>query len=142
MPTAAVFTVAAAEHFHLCRDSCAVHGPQVEHFFIGEPLRRNTAAAIAVAAECVSRRFGGDAVLLVLPADHVIGNEVAFRHAVAATAAANDGNLALLGVLPDYPATGYGYIEQGDALKEGVFGVHRFIEKPRCFVGEKIPKGG
>ncbi|WOV91534.1 MAG: mannose-1-phosphate guanylyltransferase/mannose-6-phosphate isomerase [Candidatus Zeuxoniibacter abyssi] len=143
MPTAAVFTVAAAEHFHLCRDSCAVHGPQVEHFFIGEPLRRNTAAAIAVAAECVSRRFGGDAVLLVLPADHVIGNEVAFRHAVAAaTAAANDGNLALLGVLPDYPATGYGYIEQGDALKEGVFGVHRFIEKPDALSAKKFLRAG
>ena len=130
-PPAAVVTIAAKEHFNLCQDCHTRAFPQSEHFFIGEPLKRNTAPAIAVAAEFVRRRFGDDAILLVLPADHAINDKDAFYRAINIAAdAAAAGYLSLLGVPPDHPATGYGYIEQDTKLKENLFNVRRFVEKP------------
>ncbi len=93
--------------------------------YILEPFGRNTAAAIAAAALRVSHAHGSDALLLILPADHLIADEAAFAAAVAQAAAhAADGQLATFGILPESPETGYGYIEA-----EG-HRVLRFVEKP------------
>lgn len=93
-----------------------------------EPVGRNTAPAIAVAA-LEATRDGGDALLLVLPSDHVITNETAFRSAVqAAAAAAEAGKLVTFGIVPTGPETGYGYIKAADG--QGLRAVERFVEKP------------
>ncbi len=93
-----------------------------------EPVGRNTAPAIAVAA-LEATRDGGDALLLVLPSDHVINNETAFRSAVqAAAAAAEAGKLVTFGIVPTGPETGYGYIKAADG--HGLRAVERFVEKP------------
>jgi mannose-1-phosphate guanylyltransferase len=105
---------------------------RADHLFV-EPVGRNTAPSIAVAAALV-RRFGGDEPFLVCPADHSIADERAFRRVVragAAVAAARD-ELITFGVVPTFPATGYGYIEAGRALA-GTGAARRatgFHEKP------------
>ena len=94
-----------------------------------EPVGRNTAPAIAVAALEALRQHGGDALLLVLPTDHVVADAAGFRAAVrSAMPAAQAGKLVTFGVLPQTPETGYGYIKA--APGEGVRAVARFVEKP------------
>lgn len=93
-----------------------------------EPVGRNTAPAIAVAA-LEATRDGADALLLVLPSDHVITDEAAFRSAVqAAAGAAEAGKLVTFGIVPTGPETGYGYIKAADG--QGLRAVERFVEKP------------
>lgn len=93
-----------------------------------EPVGRNTAPAIAVAA-LEATLEEGDPVLLVLPSDHVIADEEAFRAAVlSALPAAREGKLVTFGIVPTGPETGYGYIKasSGGAVRA----VDRFVEKP------------
>ncbi len=96
-----------------------------------EPVARNTAPAVAVAALWAEEQVPG-ATLLVLPADHLIPDELAFREAAqtAARIAAN-GALVLFGIQPTAPETGFGYIETGEALAGSeARRVLRFVEKP------------
>ena len=95
-----------------------------------EPVGRNTAPAIAVAA-LQAMREGADPLLLVLPSDHVIADAPAFRAAVRqAEPAASQGRLVTFGIVPSGPETGYGYIRAGAALADGVRAVAQFVEKP------------
>lgn len=95
-----------------------------------EPTARNTAPAIALAAVDLAAR-DADALMLVLPADHLIEDEAAFREAVAhAMGLARDGWLVTFGIRPDYAETGYGYILGGAPLGQAGFAVERFVEKP------------
>ncbi|MCH9808525.1 MAG: mannose-1-phosphate guanylyltransferase/mannose-6-phosphate isomerase [Alphaproteobacteria bacterium] len=97
-----------------------------------EPVARNTAPAIAVAALCALRE-DEHAILAVMPSDHVITNQTAFQSAIERAAGiAAGGKLVLLGIAPSQPHTGYGYIRQGKALKgaKGAFSVAAFVEKP------------
>ena len=102
---------------------------------IGEPLRRDTAAAITIAAIVTQRRFG-NAVMVILTADHLIEPEDAFLKAVesAVEASSRDHVLYTFGIPPTYPATGYGYIEFGREILDdsGIkhFELTRFREKP------------
>ena len=108
----------------------AIPTPQV----LGEPQGRNTAPCIGLAAIRLLE-LDPEAVMLVLPADHVISPDAAFRGA-AETAVelvlADPRRLALLGITPSHAATGFGYIQQGDPLDdiENVFHVSSFREKP------------
>ncbi|MCB5364562.1 mannose-1-phosphate guanylyltransferase/mannose-6-phosphate isomerase [Pusillimonas sp. CC-YST705] len=98
-----------------------------------EPTGRNTAPAIALAA-LQAVQHGDDAVLLVLPSDHALGDNEAFAQAVQqALPAARAGKFVTFGVVPDYPETGYGYIRAGQALggeAPSVLNVEAFVEKP------------
>ncbi len=98
---------------------------------IMEPLGRNTAPAVAVAA-LRAMAGGDDPLLLVLPADHMIRDVLAFQAAVAVGAPlASAGKLVTFGIVPDRPHTGYGYIQRGEAIEAGVsYLVQRFVEKP------------
>jgi mannose-1-phosphate guanylyltransferase/mannose-6-phosphate isomerase len=101
-----------------------------------EPFGRNTAPAIALAAHAAlkglaAREHVVDPLLLVLPADHVIRDAVAFHEAVrSAVAAAEGGALATFGIVARTPETGYGYIQCGVQSAAGVFRISRFVEKP------------
>jgi len=95
-----------------------------------EPVGRNTAPAIALAA-LQTLEEADDPILLVLAADHLINDQQAFQASVtAALPLALAGKLVTFGIVPSSPETGYGYIEQGSSLPEGGFAVSRFVEKP------------
>lgn len=95
-----------------------------------EPAARNTAAAIGWAAATIARA-DADAIVCVFPADHFIADEPGFRDVLSrAIAAAEAGWITTIGIVPTRPETGYGYIEVGAAVSEGVNAVARFVEKP------------
>jgi mannose-1-phosphate guanylyltransferase/mannose-6-phosphate isomerase len=109
-----------------------LHCPQS---FLLEPFGRNTAPAVALAALHVQARHGDRAVLLVLPADHLIRDHAGFAKAVgAATALAEKGMLTTFGIRPQHPETGFGYLECGETIGTGAeppaYRVRRFVEKP------------
>jgi mannose-1-phosphate guanylyltransferase/mannose-6-phosphate isomerase len=113
-----------------------------------EPVARNTAPAIAVAALEAMSRHGGEALLLVLPSDHVITDTTAFARTVqSAVPAASAGKLATFGIIPQAPETGYGYIKVSDRagaeIAPGVFELECFVEKPdRDTAGRYLKEGG
>nr|WP_305955044.1 mannose-1-phosphate guanylyltransferase/mannose-6-phosphate isomerase [Pseudomonas sp. phDV1] len=95
-----------------------------------EPVGRNTAPAIALAALNATRN-GQDPVMLVLAADHFIANQSTFQEAVKeAEELALQDKLVTFGIVPTQPETGYGYIQRGSALPEQGYQVARFVEKP------------
>lgn len=96
-----------------------------------EPVGRNTAPALTLAA-IANRELGNDDILLVMPADHVIRDNESFQKALNEGALLADKNyLVTFGIVPDRPETGYGYIEQGEEIDEGLsFAINRFVEKP------------
>lgn len=97
---------------------------------LAEPIGRNTAPCIGWAALHVHRR-DPKGVMVVLPADHAIGEPEAFRAMIERAAEASlDGSLCTIGITPNRPETGYGYIEVGKQRAEGVHDVVRFVEKP------------
>ena len=101
------------------------------HYLL-EPVGRNTGAAIAAAAHWVLREFGDTAIMLVLPADHLIEPVEGFVAATRdAAALAAQGRLVTFGIQPRSPETGYGYIQAGAPLKTSAAReVVRFVEKP------------
>lgn len=115
--------VCNASHAELVADHCAGRNATI----ILEPSARNTAPAIALAALTLP----ADALMLVMPSDHVIADIPAFHAAVEAAAkAARKGWLVTFGIEPTGPETGYGYIRRGEPIKGGLFQVERFVEKP------------
>ena len=97
-----------------------------------EPVGRNTAPAVAAAAHFL-KSVDPEAVMLVLPADHVITDREAFKDAVLRAASmVQGGGLATFGIVPKSPETGYGYIRRGAALANcaDCYAVERFVEKP------------
>jgi mannose-1-phosphate guanylyltransferase/mannose-6-phosphate isomerase len=113
-----------------------------------EPIGRNTAPAACVAAlRLVAAKAPGepDALMLVMASDHVIADLAAFRAAIGrAAAAGRAGHLVSLGIRPDRPETGYGYIAAGAPLDgvEGAFAVSRFVEKPDAETAERYLASG
>lgn len=105
-----------------------------------EPVGRNTAPAIAIAA-MQALASGEDALLLVLPSDHVVRDEAAFHAAVRVAAqAAETGKLVTFGIVPTAPETGYGYIKADPG--EGLRGVASFVEKPDLATAERYVASG
>jgi len=108
-----------------------------------EPLGRNTAPALTMAA-LASRDSGGDPILVVTPADQSIGNPAAFTEAVhTAIGEAQSGGIVILGVTPDRPETGYGYIQVDSQTSRPAKVVRRFVEKPDAATAQTyLEKGG
>ena len=109
-----------------------------------EPAGRNTAPALTVAALYLAAE-GADAVMLVMPADHVITDKAAFHAAVArAGALAEAGAIVTFGIVPDKPETGYGYIKRGAALagETGGHALAAFVEKPDAATAQKYVASG
>ncbi|MCX5876717.1 MAG: mannose-1-phosphate guanylyltransferase/mannose-6-phosphate isomerase [Deltaproteobacteria bacterium] len=128
---AAPIVVCTEEHRFLVAEQVRAIGGAAT--IIIEPVGRDTAPAVAVAAlEAI--RQDKEAVLLVLPADHVIGNEENFAEAVArGVSCAAQGHPVTFGIVPQSPHTGYGYIKKGEVVggeELPVFAVDCFVEKP------------
>ena len=121
-----VLTVTNRELYFKTEDEYEeVNAANIATSFILEPYGRNTGAAIATAALQVAKKYGSNAVMLVLAADHLIHNQTAFQVAVAeAIGFAQQGKLVTFGIQPTAPETGYGYIEADGN------NVVRFVEKP------------
>ena len=101
-----------------------------------EPEGRDTAPALAWATLEVSKRYGKNAIIGFFPADHWIGDQTAFQKTLKAATqlASQQASIVTLGIKPSYPATGYGYIEQGESVAQfeqsSAYRVTRFTEKP------------
>ncbi len=117
------------EHRFLAAEQLRLAGEEGARIIL-EPMGRNTAPAIALAAlQAVA--VGEDGMLLVLAADHLIGDATAFRDTVSqALPLAEAGKLVTFGIVPEKAETGYGYIQKGKLLDNGGFVVERFVEKP------------
>lgn len=107
-----------------------------------EPVGRNTAPAAAVAALYLVER-DAEAVMLLAPADHVINDAAGFIKGIqAGLPAALDGAVVTFGIAPDRLETGYGYIERGAPIVDGVFAIARFTEKPDAVAAERYVASG
>ena len=141
---AAPLIVTNAEHRFLVAEQMRAVGIPLAKIIL-EPMARNTTPAAAVAARYLSAN-DGNALMLVMPSDHVIDDAAAFRRAVeTAVPAALSGALVTFGIAPSWPETGYGYIEAGAAWAdaEGCFRVKRFVEKPDRATAETwLAQGG
>lgn len=125
----APLVIANVEHRDLVASQLRAAGFEPPHMIL-EPFGRNTAPAVAAAAIELAAR-GEDPVLLVLPADHVISDEAAFKEAVVTgTLHAEAGRLVTFGIVPSQPETGYGYIHRGEPVEPGAYRVDAFVEKP------------
>ncbi len=128
-------TVCSEDHRFMVGEQLAAVGVQSGGILL-EPMGRNTAPAIALAALHLVRD-DNDATLLIMPADHLIEDEAAFRDAVAqAMQLGEDDWMVTFGIQPDYPETGFGYIARGAQLGEGGYQVERFVEKPDLATAE------
>lgn len=149
-----ILTVTNRDYYFMSKDELVAAGLDDSHgVYLLEPVGRNTAPAIALAAHHLADKYGRDTLMLVLAADHLIGDVLAFNAAVSSAAAlARQDRLVTFGIVPTAPETGFGYIEcgapfaemnKGDAAgslsrpagdKAGVrgeaFAVARFVEKP------------
>ena len=139
-----ILTVTQRDAFFMSRDEFQKAGLS-DHFqahFLLEPMGRNTAPAIAMAARWVAERFGPESHLLILAADHLIADEGHFAEVVKAakTLSAQD-QLVTFGMVPKGPETGFGYIEAGEHLSVGQR-VVRFVEKPPLKVAEEYVASG
>lgn len=131
--------VANVRHLDMIDSQLSAIGCRPESVIL-EPLGRNTAPAIALAALCAS---DSAAPLLVMPSDHVIHDVSAFHAAIeAARPMVEEGWLVTFGITPDAPETGYGYIKVGTPVAEGVHRVDRFVEKPPRDVAEAMLASG
>jgi mannose-1-phosphate guanylyltransferase/mannose-6-phosphate isomerase len=143
---AALFIVSGEDHRFLVLEQLREVGIALGNAFL-EPTGRNTAPALTLAA-LAAMENGQDPVLVVTPADQTIAKPSAFTTAVQqAIAQADQGNIVILGVTPDKPEIGYGYIhtESGGnlPLKENIFQVKAFFEKPNLLTAQQyLTEGG
>jgi len=140
---APVTLISNGEHRYLIADQLRQMNVSPRAFVL-EPEGRNTAPAAIIAAALLARD-DPHAIMLLLPSDHLIRDNAAFRQAVLrGAAAAAGGALVTFGVHPDRPHTGYGYIKRGQALAalQGCFGVERFVEKPDAATAENFLGAG
>jgi mannose-1-phosphate guanylyltransferase/mannose-6-phosphate isomerase len=140
LPQAKTLIVSNEAHYFLCQE-------QLQAFdvsYLLEPCARNTALAIACAAQHLVNLAGRDAVMLILPSDHWIADEAAWRQAMllGAEFAAAEEALVTFGIQPTAAKTGYGYIEAGDPWRAEVLTVQRFREKPDLKTAEAFVASG
>lgn len=141
--TDSVYVVSEAGHIHHVKDQL----PELsEDAFIVEPARRGTSSCILAALEYIADRHDADEPIAVLSADHFIRDVEGFAHSfkVASETSKAHGRIVLVGVEPDYPATGFGYIQKDTLVDENsfVFNVHSFKEKPDHATAQEYLRSG
>ncbi len=130
LPCNAPIVVCSEEHRFLVAEQLREMG-QDKASIILEPVPKNTASAIALAANYSKKERDTDSLLLILPADHLIAEPKSFRETILnAIAEAEDGRLVTFGITPTRPETGYGYIRKGQLRGNNCWSVASFTEKP------------
>jgi len=141
-----VMTVTSRDYYFICRDMYKkVHQADMhKQIFMLEPMGRNTAPAIALAALEIQEKYGDQAVMLVMPSDHLIKDKNAFQVAVKeGSKLALEGYIATFGIHPTSPETGYGYIKAGqkiDGFSASI--IDEFKEKPDLQTAKKYIESG
>lgn len=132
-----ILTVTSQELFYLTMNEYQSIHTSIPKNFILEPCGKNTGPAIISASLDIKERYGENALMLILPADHIIQNNVSFQQAVKeAISFALAGKLVAFGITPDSPNTSYGYIQfAGNSVKS-------FIEKPNKKIAEQCILSG
>jgi mannose-1-phosphate guanylyltransferase / mannose-6-phosphate isomerase len=146
-----LLTVTNRDYYFHTKDVYASAGvdPAAGTTFLLEPFGRNTAPAVALGALFAEAQGWGDAVLLILPADHLIRDQRAFEAAIArAMLLAAKGSLVTFGIVPTHPETGFGYIECGELVMAAerehpaAFRARRFVEKPPLLTAREYLSAG
>ena len=138
IPQTAPILVCNAEHRFLAAQQLQEQGISGAKLVL-EPVGRNTAPALTLAALAAEP----DAVLLAMPADHVMTRPQQLHQAVEqAWALACEGAMVTFGIVADRPETGYGYIQKGQADPSGAFAIQSFAEKPSADVAEQYLRSG
>jgi len=141
-----VMTVTSRDYYFICRDMYKNTSSQHidKQIFMLEPMGRNTAPAIALAALEIQERFGDEAVMLVMPSDHLIKDRKAFKKAVLEGAKlAEEGYIATFGIHPTSPETGYGYIKAGNKIADyDAAIIDEFKEKPDLQTAQQYIESG
>ena len=134
--------VANHEHRFLAAEQARVVGIEPAAILL-EPVGRNTAPAIAVAA-LQARAYSEDPLILLTPSDHIIKDTASFAQVVSsAQQAASDGLLVTFGIVPNRPETGYGYLKAGELIaSSGVHRVAQFVEKPNLETAQSYIASG
>lgn len=133
-----VLTVTNHEYYFISKDE--INKTNLFGVFLLEPEGRNTAPAISIAALWIKKNYGDNASMLILPADHIIQNEIAFIKSVEDALELNHQEpsyLVTFGIKPHTADTGLGYIESGKELSKG-FEVNHFYEKPDLRTAENF----
>jgi mannose-1-phosphate guanylyltransferase/mannose-6-phosphate isomerase len=134
--------VCGEQHYHEIARHIDDIGLASEGKIIQEPSGRNTAPAILLAAFHI-HHAAADGIMCVFPADHVIGSIASFHERLGvAIDLAGRGHIVTFGIKPNYPETGYGYIEGGAGVAEGALSVKRFVEKPDRPTAEQYVEAG
>ncbi len=134
--------VCGKEHFHEIARHIRETGVNPEGKVIAEPCGRNTAPAILLGVLNIFKKES-DAILCVFPADHVIRDIGDFQNRLkSAIQLAGKEHIVTFGIKPDYPETGYGYIEGGKEISEQALMIKRFVEKPDIETAESYLKAG
>jgi len=142
LDTERIRIVCGKEHFHETAMHMAEIGVRPEEKIICEPCGRNTAPAILLAVFNILKSKQ-DPVLCVFPADHVIRNVESFHNKLnSAVRLAEKGYIVTFGIKPNYPETGYGYVEGVGEIFDGALAIKRFVEKPDAETAKKYVKAG
>lgn len=127
-------------HLALVREQLAAIGVAPAAIVL-EPVARNTAAASAVAA-ALAQEIEPGALVLLVPADHVIEDRAAFLAAIERAAPFAKDRIVTFGITPNRPETGYGYIKRGHELGAGVYAIDSFREKPNATTAQEYLDAG
>jgi mannose-1-phosphate guanylyltransferase/mannose-6-phosphate isomerase len=132
--------ICGTSHFDLVQSQLAniSRDPQL---IVLEPMARNTAAVASVAALC-GEAIDPDALILLVPADHVITKPEAFVQAIEKASETASQRIVTFGIRPTHPETGFGYIEHGSELSEGIYEIEAFLEKPNLAIAAEYVAGG
>ena len=135
-----IFVVINQSHRLICQDQIQELGLDNIKIIL-EPCSRNTAPAIALAAQTIDQRFGQEVLMVVLPSDHLIGGGVEFAKMIESVIQSNkEDGLITFGVTPTSAKTGYGYIRAGRAFDHLSYRVDKFMEKPNLALARKFFK--
>ena len=134
--------VCGRQYFHETARHMSAIDIQPEGKIICEPSGRNTAPAILLAILNILK-IEKDAILCIFPADHVIKDIESFHEKLkTAIKLADKGSIVTFGIKPNYPETGYGYIEGAEEVSDGALAVKRFVEKPDKKIAKKYVEAG
>lgn len=137
------FIVTVKEQKSLCEESS--HGKIAKEGILFEPSGRNTGPCILMSIACLlDRGVNPEDVVAIVPADHVILNRKGFHNTLkkAADFAQKAQNIVTIGITPNFPHTGFGYIEKGELVEGEAFKVSRFKEKPHFELAKEYIKSG